>query len=154
MQVQKETTKTTQSMAAVAPQEGMEDVVFLTFPEGLYGFTSSKSFALKPIKNPKYEGFLHLLNLEEPGISFLLFPVNSAGNKLIDKKDLEKLTAQLELDEETCDIFAITSLQNVTAEKVDYTLNLQAPVVVDTERKVAWQHILDGSSYKTNHRVC
>lgn len=129
------------------------EVQVINFPKGLYGFPSSKTFALVPLENPKYKGFSQLHNLEEPGLSFLLFTINPAKTSWFSKEDLLKLIKTVGIKENNCEMFAITTLEKDEKGQVDFTINLLAPLVMDSHSKVGYQYIIEGGNYKTNQRL-
>ena len=50
-------------------------------------------------------------------------------------------------------MFAITTLEKDEKGQVDFTINLLAPLVMDSHSKVGYQYIIEGGNYKTNQRL-
>lgn len=120
------------------------DVVLL--PEGIYGFEEYKTYALVKLPGQTLTSFHVLQCLDEVGLAFLLTPLMVEGKSLIPEGDLIEATDYLDLKFRSCDFYAITTAVE-KGDKLELTLNLKAPIVVDRNHKRAWQHILEKSDY-------
>ncbi|MGD6778640.1 flagellar assembly protein FliW [Sutcliffiella horikoshii] len=123
-----------------------EEVV--KFPNGLPGFLEEKKFAIIPFTE---DGTFYILqSIETPELGFVLtnpftfYPEYDFNleNQAVDTLELdsaEDLTVYTVLT--MADPFHLT------------TANLQAPVVVNTKKKLGKQVILTGSPYQTKHNL-
>lgn len=150
MQTQKQKQKQNQDYVDSAETESQTTI--LHFPDGLFGFQTLKNYGLVQMKSDRYKGFWQLHSLEEPGISFLLFPLSSKSKDFISKKDQLYIFSKYEVDEVSGALFAIISLVKNLQGTLDFLLNLQAPILVDTEKNQAWQHIFQNSHYEANYK--
>lgn len=109
----------------------------IKFPEGLLGFNDLRHFVL--LDDPSDEIFAWLQSCEEPGVAFpVLEPELFTDSYKIDlaKNDL----MGLELKEpEKIRSFAIITIPN---DPTLMTANLKAPVVINVERRIGRQCVL------------
>ncbi|WP_101843032.1 flagellar assembly protein FliW [Halobacillus sp. Marseille-P3879] len=116
------------------------------FEQGLPGFESYQDFVLLPVDEDGV--YSALQSVEEPGIALIvtnpyLFYKDYEFD--LDEKSLEDV--QLERAED----IAVYSVITVQEPFTQSTLNLQAPVIVNIEKKLGKQVILHDTSYRTKH---
>lgn len=117
----------------------VEDVI--QFPEGLLGFNELRRFVL--LDDPSDEIFAWLQSCEDPGIAFpLLEPeLFTAGFKVqLTKHDMEILGLA---SHEGARCFSIIT---IPADPTQMTANMKAPVVINVEKRVARQCVLQDNS--------
>lgn len=103
----------------------------LKFQNGLFGFEELKEFVLL---NSKDEIFQWLCSVDEPEIIFPLFML-----KAIDKEYPV---------EEKDEAFGVVTLNSDPAK---ISINLKAPVYINSEKRSGRQVILDSSKYPVKH---
>lgn len=116
----------------------------VNFPDGLPGFEDSKQFVVIPMgeENPFY--FLQSVDeadlcfiVTEPYLFFKDYEIN------LDKEFIK----ELELDsEEDVAVYGIITLKE---ELKTATVNLQAPIVVNSKKLIGKQYIADDNKYLT-----
>ncbi len=114
-----------------------ENSIF-NFPDGVPAFEDAKRFVI--VVNPKIKPFLYLKSLDIEGLGFICvdpflvctdFTVNIPG----------KDKALLELEDSTDAL--VLSLVTVDADPKETTTNLLAPIVINIEKNIGTQVILD-----------
>lgn len=126
----------------------VEEEKLLTFPAGMVGFSHLKKYFFVPV--PGNDFFAWMQAQGDPDVAFLMvdpfifFPD-------YDVKLSQGICDSLQIN----DYQQITLLTTVTIPAKDgvkgMTTNLLAPVIINHERAVGQQVILDGSGYKTKH---
>lgn len=124
-----------------------EDLIFL--PDGLFGFESCKNFLPIPLHKSD-DSFISLQSTDDETLSFILmnpftfFPDYSPVLSEKDKKDLK-----IESEEEVS-YYVICVLNDSLNSS---TVNLKAPLAVNTKSRVGKQIILDSPSYGFKHAI-
>lgn len=119
---------------------------FLTLPEGLIGFEEHREFALLTLSD--YEPFCWLQSFSDPGLSFpLLAPSAFVPGYEPVLGETDRLGLGLD-PEEAPAIYAIACVAEQTGA---VTLNLRAPLVVNTRRRLARQVVLADSRWEVQH---
>ena len=120
----------------------------INFSRGLPGFADEKSFIMFAYEDNS--PFYLLQSTETPELTFALIDPFEFFKDYEVKLDNETI-AELKLSEETYpQLYAIVT---VPAEIENMTANLIAPIVINWEKKIAMQVILEKSGYKTRHRI-
>lgn len=109
----------------------------LTFEKGLPGFPECQNFILTDLKTGFYDPLKLLLSIDQPGLSFILYPQQSNKLLLTD-------SAQQEIKEHFSDKVDVYTMVTVKEPNGHFTLstNLRAPVVIDRAQQKGWQYIL------------
>jgi flagellar assembly factor FliW len=122
-----------------------EDII--TFPNGIPSFLEEKQFVLLPLEDTP---FVILQSVKTPALGFAMidpfgcFPDYDIG---LD----EQTVTQLELSSEK--EVAVYVILTVADPFDNTTANLQAPIVLNYEKKLGKQVILTNTPYKTKHRL-
>ena len=121
----------------------------LDFPNGLYGFEEEKRFLLLPFHGSD-GNLLCFQSVQTPSLAFV------AMNPFSLKPDYTPVLSEEELflmgakeSTELC-YYVLCAVREPVAET---TVNLKCPVVVDPDRRVAAQVILDTKEYHMRHRL-
>lgn len=120
----------------------------LNFPEGLPGFPEERAFALLPYGNDS--PFAILQSINEPQLTFILaetflfFPEYSF--EFDDCLAVEYGFAEDNLPQ----VFSLLTIGE-TLEKT--TANLAAPLVINWQKRIAVQVVLEGNTYTTRHSL-
>ncbi|SDO19026.1 flagellar assembly protein FliW [Halobacillus aidingensis] len=115
----------------------------IEFPAGLPGFESYHSFVLLPVD--ELGTYFALQSLEEAGLSLIV------TNPYYFYKDYEFDINEEELGIERTEDIAVYNVVTLHAPFEKSTLNLQAPIVMNTAEGKAKQLILNRPEYKTKH---
>ncbi|RYM05904.1 flagellar assembly protein FliW [Sporolactobacillus sp. THM7-7] len=125
-------------------QEVKEDEA-LAFPYGLPGFQKEKRFILQPLG----ETFSVLQSLDHAQVAFIVTsPFLFFESYSVDLP--EHFVKQLDIHSESdVSVFAIVSVRKPFIES---TINLKAPIIINTRKRVGKQYIPDRSPYGLRHR--
>ncbi len=121
-----------------------EDI--LVFPDGVLGFEESRKFILLDI--PENEIFKILQDVEREYVSFIVTdPWKFKEDYEMEVPDSELLKINIRKKEQ------IAMLNIVTLSDVfeNSTMNLLAPVIMNTENRIGKQYVLSNVSYSTKH---
>ncbi|QFT90646.1 Flagellar assembly factor FliW [Bacillus sp. THAF10] len=121
---------------------------FVQFPSGLPGFQEEKKFLILPFSDDGT--FFILQSVSTPGLGFVLtnpFPFYPEYDFKLDEQTVEALKLESEKDVVVYTVLTMADPFHLT------TANLQAPIVVNTKKKIGKQVILTGTSYQTKHKL-
>ena len=131
-----------------ADTAGAGEAPTLLFPQGLPGFPAATRFALRPLANGP-QGLLLLQSVDDPDLRFLVLPY--MGDELpLRRCDLEAACAALGIAAEHAAVLLVVTRQPAEATPgapPRLFANLRAPVVLDTLRRTAVQHVLPSPGY-------
>jgi flagellar assembly factor FliW len=118
----------------------------LTFPQGLIGFPEASRFVI--LEHRPGSPFRWMLSLDDPELGFA---VANPGELVAGyEPPLELACRLLQAPAEHVALFVIVT---IPSDPSAMTVNLMAPVVVDTRTRAARQLVLEGSRLGTGHRV-
>ena len=120
----------------------------IVFPHGLLGFAGQHRYLLADIPGAD-AAFKLLQSADDPELSFVVLPLD-ANDGLIAGPDLVAVQRALAMEDAALAVLAIVTLRTA-AERVDFTINLRAPLLVDTGRRVGYQHVLPDDAYPLRH---
>ncbi|NNG04290.1 MAG: flagellar assembly protein FliW [Inquilinus sp.] len=123
----------------------------VTLPKGLIGFSELQEFALLNLPHDGADRFKLLQSVEEPGIGLYVLPVGLEDSGF-DRSHIEDAAGTYDIALEDLAILLIVTARK-NGEKVDLTANLLAPVLVDTEHRVAFQHVMTDDRYPMQHKL-
>ncbi|MFY3791553.1 flagellar assembly protein FliW [Ureibacillus sp. MALMAid1270] len=118
------------------------------FEHGIPGFEDEKGFALLPIE--KNSVFQILQSTQTEGLAFIItspYAVTEKYNFDLDESTVHALEVK---SENEVAVFAIVSLKETLGHS---TVNLKAPIVLNTTNKKAKQVILDNEQYDIRHKI-
>jgi flagellar assembly factor FliW len=116
----------------------------ITLPSGLLGFADCQRFALADLPDP--EGPLKLLqSIDEAELAFLVLPIDPTTGPIA-RRDLELACQALGF---YWSALAVLGLVTVRPEAggVRFSINLKAPLLIDTGRQIGRQHVFAGDAY-------
>jgi flagellar assembly factor FliW len=120
----------------------------IAFPVGLLGFPGHRRYVLSGL--PDRPGPFKLLQAaDDPDLGFLVLPLEREGGPIAGD-DLEAACAQLAIDGEALAVLGVVTLRPETAGVVT-TVNLKAPLLIDTARRRGWQVVLPSDGYDLRH---
>lgn len=116
----------------------------ITLPDGLLGFADCQRFALADLPDP--QGVFKLLqSVDEPELAFLVLPIDQIAGPL-ERSDLEHACRVLGFDWPALAVLALVTVRP-DPEGVHFSINLKAPLLIDTGRQVGRQHVFAGEAY-------
>ena len=123
----------------------------VSFPKGLIGFGQLLDYAILNMPHEGTERFKLLQSVDEPGIGFYVVPVG-LENSGFEPDDIARAAEQYEFDLKDLAILLIVTARK-NENSVELTANLRAPLLVDTENCVAYQHVLSDDKYPLRHKL-
>jgi flagellar assembly factor FliW len=121
----------------------------VTFSEGLIGFPTLNHFIVIPHKPDS--PFHWLQSVEEPGLAFLTVdPTGLVNNYSPTISDGDAKSIALTNPEQAA-VLVTASIPNGDPSKM--TVNLVAPIVVNTQTRKGKQVVLEGEAYTIRYRV-
>ncbi len=120
----------------------------ITFAPGPLGFADRKRFVLADLPEPGVP-FKLLQCLDDPELAFVVLPLDPREGP-ISASDLE---AACQAEAIARDALAVLGIVTVRAEDdgVHFTVNLRAPILIDTARRTACQHVMADDQYALRH---
>ncbi|WP_027400149.1 flagellar assembly protein FliW [Anaerovorax odorimutans] len=121
----------------------------LIFPNGLFGFENNKSFFILAFDDSDKD-ILCLQSADEPYLAFVIinpYSIVSTYEPVLSKYDLKDLKADNNIS------LIYYSLAVVHDEFKNTTINLKCPIVLNVEKKLAKQVILEDSTYSLRHPI-
>ncbi|MFI3211187.1 MAG: flagellar assembly protein FliW [Peptostreptococcaceae bacterium] len=120
----------------------------IEFKNGIPGFEDEKTFILNDIKD--HPGFKSMISTKNDYIGFITvspFEIRENYEFNINDEIIEKL--EIEKPE---DVFVL-SMVRVGEYIKDSTVNLQAPIIINTKNNKATQYIIQNSKYSTREPI-
>ncbi len=117
------------------------------FPVGILGFSDNHRYI---IVEQEGSAFSFLQSVDDPELSFVVI-----------MPELVCCDYSVQLSEEDIDLLQITSPEDgkvygivtIPENVAEMTVNLQAPVVINTKERIGAQFIIQGDKYHTKHNV-
>lgn len=128
----------------------IEESEILNFPKGIPGFEEIKEFVILGFEDNNHFSLLQSVN--EEYISFIIVnPWDFYEEYDIEiKNDNLKI---LELEEEDGDKVTVYSIITTGSTLEESTINLLAPIIINTDKKIGKQIILNDFPYTTKHKL-
>lgn len=126
--------------------EVKEDEI-IRFPRGILGFADYRRYVVLEQENSM---FSFLQSVDEPDLSFVVIMpelVRSDYSVELSAEEIELLNMESPEDGK---VYGIVTIPENVAEM---TVNLQAPVVINTKARLGAQLIIQGEKYHTRHNV-
>ncbi len=123
----------------------------LLFPQGLLGFADYRDFALADLPDGKQPQFKALQCLTDANLAFLVAPLPS-DSTAIDADDIQEACNSLSITPEDLAIVLIVTVRR-DDDGAHVSVNLRAPVLIDTRHRVARQYVLPNNKYQIRHKL-
>lgn len=123
----------------------------LLFPQGLLGFADCRDFALADLPDGKQPQFKALQCLTDASLAFLVAPLPSASTA-IDADDIQEACNSLSISPEDLAVVLIVTVRR-DDDGAHVSVNLRAPVLIDTRNRVARQYVLPNNKYQIRHKL-
>jgi len=121
----------------------------LFLPRGILGFAEHRNFGLAYLPNKFIDQLMLLQSLESEETSFLVLPLAlDAG--IIEQDDLIAACNTLNVAPENAVFAVIVTIRDVGGTP-QISVNLRAPIVLDSETRTGWQYVLPNSKYAVRH---
>ncbi len=125
----------------------------IVFPQGLPGFPGATGFALRPLTDATCE-LLVLQSIDDPELRFLVLPY--ADHQVpLRRTDVDGACAALGVrPDDAAVLLVVTSRHEPESDGLSNQrlyVNLRAPLVLDTVRRTAVQHVLANPAYSVRH---
>jgi flagellar assembly factor FliW len=120
----------------------------VTFIGGLYGLEQHRHYILTKV--PDWPEVFNLLQaVDDPQLSLIVLPLEGVGGP-IDPSDFAQACRMLAFDEKTTIVLGIVTMR-AQSEIQGFTVNLKAPLLIDTERRQGRQHVFASERYDLRH---
>lgn len=120
-------------------------------PRGLPGFAGKRLFGLANLPQPHMQQFNLMQCLDDADLSFLILPLDP-GIGIIDPADLESAAAGLNIAEDDLAVVLIVAIRDVGG-RPEVSVNLRAPILLDTRHRIGAQYVLTNSNYPVRHVI-
>lgn len=117
----------------------------LTFPSGLVGFGSLLQYGLVAMPNEKLAPLMILQSIDEPSLAFVVRPYDPASG-WYKEKDIDEAIRQRKIAAADSAVLLVTNFHRRDGQLLQ-SVNLRAPLLLDSGRLQAWQDILPNDSY-------
>lgn len=122
-------------------------------PVGLLGFPDHHAFGLANLPDAQLDQFKLLQCLTDTTLSFIVAPYNPES-EAIEAQDLDNAIASLAIPKEDVSVLLVVTLRpNEQGGGISMSVNLQAPVILDTNRQIAWQSVMPHEKYPVQHQL-
>ena len=121
----------------------------VTFPQGLVGMPQCRTFGLSPIPDPRMGQFMLLQSLEDFALSFLVLPLQ-LGSNTVANEDAKEACDALAIPVEDADFFTVVTLRKAE-DGLKISVNMRAPIIVDSKSRTARQYVLANPQYSIRH---
>ena len=124
----------------------VEDNQIISIPSGLVGFSEDRRFVIR--EDDAAAPFLWLQSVEDNGLAFVMIePHVSVSNYQLEltKEHLNKLDAK------SIEDLRVYVLVTMAKEMKDVTINLQGPLLLNSEKRLGLQFIIPDGKYSTRH---
>lgn len=120
----------------------------ITFDQGLYGLEQHRRFMLTEV--PGWPSFFKLLQaVDDPRLSLIVLPFEG-GDGPIDPADFDTACQTLRYDPAATAVVGIVTMRDGSGDKV-FTVNLKAPLLIDSQRRSGRQHVFASDKYPLRH---
>ena len=120
----------------------------ITFPAGLLGFADCRRYALADLPG-RPVAFKLLQSVDEPELAFLVLPLELDEGP-IGRDDLAQACDELGLEWQALVALALVTLRQEDGG-VHFSINLKAPLLIDSRHQLGRQHVFAGDAYLLRH---
>lgn len=123
----------------------------IRMPKGLLGFNDFHEFGITQIPNEKLAPLLLLQSIESAELTFVVRPLETVA-ELLDEADIAEAFDTLSIDRSVGIVVLLTTFHR-TPEGLKQSVNLRAPLLIDSDSKQAWQYIFRSDRYNVRHML-
>ena len=117
------------------------------FPTGIKGFPDHNVFALANFPGESNNTFILMQSLTEPELAFIVAPYNMESNSIKPEHLAQAFTIHGIKKDEGAVLLIVTLHKPDDGGETSMSVNLRAPIIIDTSRQAAYQHLLPDTSY-------
>ncbi len=151
---------------AVAPEHEPQDIIavetrfgviefdrqsIITFPKGIPGFKGYQDFGLTSLPIASESNLMLMQSIDPSDLSFVICSYDVSAS-LIAVEDLARACDHLGISPQDCAVALIANFHR-DGENTELSVNLRAPILIDTANRLAWQHILTNEQYQVRHML-
>ena len=126
----------------------IDDSKIIAFPGGLYGLESHRAYILTSV--PDWPNVFKLLQaVDDPELSLIVLPLEGVGGP-IDADDYREACRMLGFNEAETTVLGIVTMRSETENQV-FTVNLKAPLLIDSAKRQGRQHVFPNDKYRLRH---
>lgn len=129
----------------------IQQQAFLFFPQGLLGFVEYRDFGLADLPEGKHPQFKVLQSLTDANLSFLVAPL-ATESEALDHSDVEEACRALSIALADLAIVLIVTVRR-DDDGAHVSVNLRAPIFIDTRKRIARQYVLPNNKYEIRHKL-
>lgn len=119
------------------------------FPTGLLGMPDKLHFCLTDFPGKATSEFKILQSLNDIELSFVVLPI-ALENPFIERGDIEEIAQIMEAELEDIGLALIAST-HINPEGKQISVNVRAPIVINTKEKAATQYVFPQTKYAIRH---
>ncbi len=120
----------------------------IRFERGLYGFEHQRHFFLAQV--PGWPDFFQLLQaIDDPSLGLIVMPLDGDDGP-IQPADFNDACATLGYDPDATAAIGIVTMREDNNSQV-FTVNLKAPLLIDSAKRIGRQHVFAGEHYPLRH---
>lgn len=120
----------------------------IAFEQGLYGLEHHRRFLLTEV--PGWPGFFKLLQaIDDPRLSLIVLPLESQDGP-IDPLDFVNACSTIGYDPAATAVIGIVTMRD-DGDRQMFTVNLKAPLLIDSNRRSGRQHVFTNDRYPLRH---
>lgn len=116
---------------------------------GMIGYPNHCEFGLATLPDPRFEKFKLLQCLDDTDLSFLVLPLEFLPDAIA-TADLDEVVEALSIEAGHAAFLLVVTVRK-TDDGAQLSVNLRAPVVVDTAGRRGRQVVLSNSAYTVRH---
>lgn len=119
----------------------------ISFPEGILGIEGLHKYCLADYPENKLPIFKVLQSIENEEIAFLVLPVTNI-NETYQQEHLNECLNDLQIKNSDAVLMLIASVHKLpNNDKAKLTVNVRAPIVLDSATRVAYQYVFKYDNY-------
>jgi flagellar assembly factor FliW len=123
------------------------------FPVGVVGFSDVHEFGLADIPFESMAQFKLLQCLDESTLSFIVLPADLSASP-IEAEDLKEACTTLGIDlKDLVMLFIITVRSAGPGQGISLSINHRAPIMIDSNTRVARQYVMSSNKYSVQHLI-
>jgi flagellar assembly factor FliW len=126
----------------------VDEARIVRLPHGLFGFPQRTLFMLTELPD-RESPFKLLQSVEDPELGLLVLPLDADGG-MIRHRHLERAAIQAGIGIDDLVALAVVTLRAGPGD-VRCTVNLKAPILIDSEKRLGIQHVLASDDYDVRH---
>ncbi|MBN9543743.1 MAG: flagellar assembly protein FliW [Alphaproteobacteria bacterium] len=125
----------------------------LNFPEGILGIEGIHKYCLADYPENKLPLFKVLQAVDNLNVAFLVLPVTNVA-ETYKKEHLDECFSDLQIRDDNAVVVLIASIHKGLAnEKSKLTVNVRAPIIIDTANMIAYQYVFKYDNYSIQNEL-